>query len=350
MQLRNRMVKADFWTDTELMKNLPLAGRMMYKGLWHLAEDSGCLENDPTAFKVQLFPLDAEVTLEKIEEWLDILVSIEKLITYGKNDRYMYIKNFHKHQTLNSPGQPGLPLPEWVEYVPNKKKRVSGGYIIHLEKMPVDTESMGNGGGMVTVGNVSGVRTESVQKPSTDRTVTNKKLKEVEVKRSKNNTHTDQGIDLDQDQRAREEEPAHEEKNEKPVSGCVDDDFENKPLAVIARNFERIFAQPLPPVAQDELLEFVDGGMDPPVVVEALKRGMQKKLDPDSRRTKPYRYAVGVLRNWYSRGVSTMEDVTNDDREFEAERSATNGDNRKVSGKNNVQSDRYEKYNAVIEE
>jgi len=39
MQLKNRLVKADFWTDTGLAKELPAMGRMMYQGLWQLAED-----------------------------------------------------------------------------------------------------------------------------------------------------------------------------------------------------------------------------------------------------------------------------------------------------------------------
>ncbi len=159
MQLRNRLVKANFWTDTELAKKLPATGRMMYQGLWQLAEDSGCIEADPVAFKMILFPLD-DISLEKIEQWTNMLLELDKLIPYQyQKKEYYYIKNFHKHQSLRSPGKPELPLPEWIEYMPNPKPYQSGGYIINYEIMPGEYE------GMLTVGNVN----ESIEQPNNNR-------------------------------------------------------------------------------------------------------------------------------------------------------------------------------------
>ncbi len=149
MQLRNRLVKADYWTDTELARKLPAMGRMMYQGLWQLSEDSGVIEADPVAYKMILFPLDS-IDIDEIENWTNILVNLGKLIPYRcQNKDYYYIKNFHKHQSLRSPGKPELPLPEWVEYVPNPKAYQSGGYIINYKVMPGDYE------GIQTVGNVN---------------------------------------------------------------------------------------------------------------------------------------------------------------------------------------------------
>ncbi len=134
MQLSNRLVKDDFWTDTELMENLPPAGRMFYQGLWQLAESSGVLEYDVTAFKVQLFPLDSEVTREKLQEWTDTLVDLEKLIVYeADGKKLIYVKNFHKHQSLRNPGKPDLPLPNFINYLPNSEPRKSGWYLVDYD-------------------------------------------------------------------------------------------------------------------------------------------------------------------------------------------------------------------------
>ena len=44
MRLHSRLVKEGFWTDTELIRELPLEGRLFYLGLIQLADDSGCLK------------------------------------------------------------------------------------------------------------------------------------------------------------------------------------------------------------------------------------------------------------------------------------------------------------------
>ncbi|QTL99879.1 hypothetical protein GM661_00395 [Iocasia frigidifontis] len=95
-----------------------------------------------------LFPLD-NIDIDEIENWTNILKELGKLIPYSfqKKD-YYYIKNFHKHQSLRSPGKPELPLPKWIEYIPNPKPYQSGGYIINYEIMPGEYE------GIQTVGNV----------------------------------------------------------------------------------------------------------------------------------------------------------------------------------------------------
>jgi len=246
MQLKNRLVKADFWTDTGLAKELPAMGRMMYQGLWQLAEDSGIIEADPLAYKMLLFPLD-NIEIDKIEKWTKTLVELGKLIPYkvGKNE-YYYIKNFHKHQSLRSPAKPELPLPGWVIYVSNKKKRQSGGYIIDYDLMP-ETEEIN---GTVTVGNVNQSvlddyaerkatedkpyddskegerkpkedRTESVRSSNDQATVTNKNVNEKENKNmnknmNKNNKkHSSDSESPNDDQDNLGEEKA-DPKNNKP--------------------------------------------------------------------------------------------------------------------------------------
>ncbi len=341
MQLRNRMVKSDYWTDTELMRILPIAGRMLYHGIWHLAEDSGCLEYDPTAFKVQLFPLDGDITVEDIEEWTQKLISMEKLIPYGKGDRYLYIKNFHKHQTLHSPAQPELPLPEWVEYVPNQKKRTSGGYIIYLGKMPADTESIPSEDGTVTVGNVrgnptqtkgkpNGDRTESVRSPYGDPEVTNKnwnwkgkekKKTTTTTARARTHTHTDGGAHAHARESERETLEVETE-NQNRGGGCRFNDLEDQDLKALYRLYEDIYGTCANPAHIQMLMEYIDEGMELGVVEKAMRRGR--------RGDNVYSYTEGILRRWSERSVETLSDVEKLDRERKAGGNGRSGDGHNV--------------------
>ena len=129
MRLHNRQIKASFWTDTCLIQHLTREQRMFYVGLWQLADDSGCLFDDPFAFKIQLYPGDMDITPDILREWRDKLVSLEKLIPYESDGRAcLYLKRFHRHQTLRSPAGPTVPLPPWIKWIPSKQHRRSGKY------------------------------------------------------------------------------------------------------------------------------------------------------------------------------------------------------------------------------
>ena len=104
-RLRNRMVKADFWTDPELLR-WPLAKRMLYQGLWAFAEDSGCLEDDPFGWKLSIFPspVDSDITVELLTEWRDDLVASGKLYRYEADGKhYLFIRTFHQHEHPRNP-------------------------------------------------------------------------------------------------------------------------------------------------------------------------------------------------------------------------------------------------------
>ena len=131
MRLHNRQVKAAFWTDTDLIRLLDIPGRMFYQGLWQLADDSGCLEYDTLAFKIQLFPADVDITIEVIEEWVKKLIENKKLIPYeAEGKKCLYLKNFHKHQKLKNCPPPEVPLPPWVTFEPYQSNNRQGKYIV----------------------------------------------------------------------------------------------------------------------------------------------------------------------------------------------------------------------------
>ncbi len=129
MRLHNRQIKATFWTDTDLIQHLTREQRMFYVGLWQLADDSGCLFDDPFAFKIQLYPGDMDITPEVLAEWRDRLASLGKLMPYRADGKQcLYLKSFRKHQTLRSPAGPTVPLPSWIEWIPSQEQRRSGKY------------------------------------------------------------------------------------------------------------------------------------------------------------------------------------------------------------------------------
>jgi len=132
MKLHNRQIKASFWTDTEMILNFSLEERLFYIGLWQLSDDSGCLENDPYALKLFLFPLNDSVTVETLTTWIDKLIAQGKLLPYqaqGKN--CLYLANFSKHQTLKNPLPPEVPLPPWITWKTFKSNPRTGRYEIN---------------------------------------------------------------------------------------------------------------------------------------------------------------------------------------------------------------------------
>ena len=128
MRLHNRQVKAAFWTDTALIKLLDIVGRMFYQGLWQLADDSGCLDYDLLAFKIHLFPID-DIAVEAFEDWTNKLIEAKKLIQYeAEGKKCLYLKNFHKHQTLSNCPIPDVPLPDWIIFETYKSNSRQGKY------------------------------------------------------------------------------------------------------------------------------------------------------------------------------------------------------------------------------
>lgn len=131
-RLRNRIRKAEYFTDGELLR-WHRDKRATYSGLWAIAEDSGCLEDDPFAWKLAVWasPLDADITVEKLEQWRDELIAAGKLLPYEANGkRYLFIRNFHKHESPRNPQRPDLPLPPWVSHRREKHSRKDGGHNI----------------------------------------------------------------------------------------------------------------------------------------------------------------------------------------------------------------------------
>ena len=130
MRLHNRQIKGSFWSDPDLIYELNRDQRMFFIGLTQLAEDSGCLEYDPRSFKIILYPADNDINPEVLTEWTEKIIKMGKLIVYEvEGKKYLYIKNFPKHQSLRTPAPPEIPLPIWICWKPREGSSRYGMYV-----------------------------------------------------------------------------------------------------------------------------------------------------------------------------------------------------------------------------
>jgi hypothetical protein len=272
MRLHNRQVKAAFWEDPKLMR-LPRDARTLFHGLWHLADDSGCLEYDTFAFKTFLFrsPLDDDMTIERIGELTVQLIHVELLLAYeAARKQCLFVRNFHKHQSLRSPAPPEVPLPPWITWIPSEKAQRSGTYEVHLP----DTEG-------------DGEHTETVRQPYGDLT------------EAKGNQA-----------RARNEpEPEPEKEPLLPAEG-----EEGAPAAHSSSTsgeqetwikwHERRFAILPTRAAMQEYARLTERGVSDDLIIEGIERSLKSK---GVKAAVPH--ALTVIGGWFAQGIKTKADL-----------------------------------------
>ena len=96
--LRNRIVKEGFFRNYELGQLPPLA-RILFIGLWCLADKNGCLWDRPEQIKIECLPYDSE----NVEILLTSLANAGFILRYeSKSRKCIQVVNFTKHQTLTS--------------------------------------------------------------------------------------------------------------------------------------------------------------------------------------------------------------------------------------------------------
>lgn len=101
---RNRMIKADFWAD-EKIGNMPIITRLLFIGTWNFADDGGICRANEIYLRNNIFPYD-DISIEEIKKAIQQLCSsgVVALLEYS-GERYLQIKNFLKHQTINKPSK-----------------------------------------------------------------------------------------------------------------------------------------------------------------------------------------------------------------------------------------------------
>jgi uncharacterized phage protein (TIGR02220 family) len=109
---RARNIKYGFFTNDELADNHPL-GRLMFIGMWTLADYKGDLEWNPRRMKVQLLPYDdCDV--------VSLAINLDKsgfIRFYSNQDKiYLRVVNFALHQNPHkNEKQQGSDIPEFSE-------------------------------------------------------------------------------------------------------------------------------------------------------------------------------------------------------------------------------------------
>ena len=94
---RSRNIKPGFFTN-EHLADLPFECRLLFIGLWTLADREGRLEDRPKRIKAAIFPyndVDVDASLRELEENEEVF--IVRYEVDGSN--YIQINNFVKHQS-----------------------------------------------------------------------------------------------------------------------------------------------------------------------------------------------------------------------------------------------------------
>lgn len=113
--MRSRNIKPGFFKNYQLGR-LPYEVRLMFEGLWCLADRRGRLKDEPMQIKAEIFPYD-HLDEHQTSTMLDLLQTGAFISRYQtKGNRYIQIINFEKHQyphvreqdsTIPAPGKPG---------------------------------------------------------------------------------------------------------------------------------------------------------------------------------------------------------------------------------------------------
>jgi len=172
---RIRTIKPEFFLDDKI-GTLSFEARLCFIGLWCLADDYGTINLHPLAIKGQLFPFDPDVDIDKC---LADLEAQDLIIRYGPDKRYIYIRNFKKHQHINRPSkQRQAPPPEDFGIDPDAHETLTEYSVSHhgaiSEHSPLEQErekeqerEQGTGTGKENLRNANALRVLAARAAST---------------------------------------------------------------------------------------------------------------------------------------------------------------------------------------
>ncbi len=123
--MRIRSIKPEFWSSEDIAA-LSFFDRLVFIGLWSMADDEGRLSGDVRLIRSQLFPLDDHITEDSVSTHGGLTedsVSIHDTLMHlsnggqitlyeGGNGRtYIQVNNFTEHQRINRPTASKYPAP-----------------------------------------------------------------------------------------------------------------------------------------------------------------------------------------------------------------------------------------------
>jgi hypothetical protein len=106
--VRIRSIKPEFW-KSERMATLPREVRLLFIGLWNLADDYGRFRAHPRLVRGELFPFEDDVDVEAM---LQQLAAAGVVVLYQHDGhRYGHVRNFGEHQKIDRRAESRLPPP-----------------------------------------------------------------------------------------------------------------------------------------------------------------------------------------------------------------------------------------------
>lgn len=98
---RIRSVKPEYWADQDLAEQVSRDARLLYIGLWNLADEHSRLRGDPRFIKGQIFPYDDDLQPLDIAKLLDELALAGKVVQYRTGTgTYIFLPKLASHQRL----------------------------------------------------------------------------------------------------------------------------------------------------------------------------------------------------------------------------------------------------------
>jgi hypothetical protein len=117
---RIRTIKPEFWTD-EKTGRLSLLAKLLFIGIWNLADDGGVCRANPAYLRGQLFPYsdddlslknthgaftEPSITTQTVVRALDEIAAAGLIMT-GRvsNEIFLVVNGWHEHQKINRPSE-----------------------------------------------------------------------------------------------------------------------------------------------------------------------------------------------------------------------------------------------------
>lgn len=99
--MKIRTIKPEFWVDEKLSR-LPIPARLMFIGLWNLADDNGVFRSNSAFVKSQIFPYDTAIRVNEVDKWLSALVEARMIEPFSyEGESFSRIRTFRSHQKVD---------------------------------------------------------------------------------------------------------------------------------------------------------------------------------------------------------------------------------------------------------